>query len=94
MDSKKTLITAENSDNGRFSVNIYEIGHAEFFSANECLAELSKDGEVCDSCNFYVANDGGSLSSGNFSISFGEDHVRVTANGSEQNEENHYLYSD
>ena len=93
-DSRKRFVMAEESDNGLFTVYIYEIGSAEFFSANDCSAELEKNGEICDSCNFQVANDGGSLNSGNFSISFGEDHVMVTANGSEQNEENHYLYSD
>ena len=92
---KKTTRDTNHSPNGKYELILQAVGEAEwpFGSASGCL--LLKDGEKkISQTNFELKNDGGSINSHCWSVTWCDEYVEVIISGKEQFDEEIILYFD
>lgn len=89
----KTEIVRYPSGEGRYELVIYEVGEPAFpFGPGRCRLDLHKDGKTACREEIVLYNDGKRPGEDNFSVTWKEDFVCVTARGEEQEDEEYILY--
>ncbi len=94
-NSKKTLRDTSISPNGKYELSLMEIGEPAwpFGPASGRLILNEGDTQISET-NFRLANDGCSISSNDWAVTWNEDHVEVILSGEEQYDEQILLYYD
>ena len=94
-NSKKTLRDTSISPDGKYELSLMEIGEPAwpFGTASGRLILNEGDTQISET-NFRLANDGCSISSNDWAVTWNEDHVEVILSGEEQFDEQILLYYD
>lgn len=93
MNYKKTICDTSVSSDGIYELELLAIGEPEFpFGSASGRLVLKKEGEKITKTDFELYNDGGSISSNCWEVTWYEDYVEVILSGEEQNDEQIILY--
>ncbi|MCR5066535.1 MAG: hypothetical protein K6A14_00555 [Erysipelotrichaceae bacterium] len=80
-------------EKGDHKLTIWHIGVPDFpFGASYCRLELDKDGRKVEERDFTLWNDGKWPDSENFTVSWQDDRVMITAHGEEQDDRTYALF--
>lgn len=92
---KITQIGTYATSDGRYSVEIMQIGEPDFpFGAAHCKMELFAEGKSVSQYSFLVYDDGASAGTNNFEVYFQSENVQVIVSGSEQPDTIYRLFYD
>ncbi|MDO5392473.1 MAG: hypothetical protein Q4F24_15485 [Eubacteriales bacterium] len=92
---KKATVDISNSPDGKYEVTLQAVGEPDwpFGSASGRLV-LKKGKDKISQTDFELHNDGGSISSGCWEVTWYEDYVEIILSGEEQSDEQVILYFD
>ncbi len=92
---KVTQIGTYTTSDGRYSVEIMQIGEPDFpFGAAHCKMELFADKKSVSRYSFSVYDDGASAGTNNFEVYFQSENVQIIVSGSEQPDTIYRLFYD
>lgn len=90
---KRTIRDTSVSSDGIYELELLAIGEPKFpFGSASGRLVLKKEGEKITETDFELYNDGGSISSNCWKVTWYEDYVEVILSGEEQNDEQVILY--
>lgn len=90
---KKTTCDTSVSLDGKYELTLQAIGEPKFpFGSASGRLVLKKEGEKITETDFELYNDGGSISSNCWEVTWYEDYVEVILSGEEQNDEQIMLH--
>lgn len=91
---KPSAVDSAESHDGKYEMELDEIGSALFFSPTNVRVTLKEGGRKISSSKHGMANDGASLSENNWEVRWYDDRAEVILDGAEQDPEKlTYYYS-
>ena len=86
LGEKKHQVAKRVSDDGKYTLTVYEIGEAKGFNSSHCEFVLEDSNNKKHVKNYYfdISNDGGRIGSDNFSVDWTSNEAAVTVCGCEQ----------
>lgn len=87
-------VDSQTSADGKYEVIMQSVGSPVFFSSADGRFVLKKGKKTISKYKFVLCDDGGSIRSSIWSVTWYSDYVRIVVSGSEQSDEEYDLYFD